>query len=131
MSVSSWRRHLRDRPSWSAASALCCLIPRAVSVAELFFRLPDLLRFAYIRIMGRLPRPIEDNLVYHALNRGNNRADIFADPGDHEAFLLALAKTQQRYPFRLFGCCLMTNHFHLLLRPAPGQSISRILQSLT
>ena len=25
----------------------------------------------------------------------------------------------------------MTNHFHLLLRPEPGQSISRILQSLT
>jgi REP-associated tyrosine transposase len=81
--------------------------------------------------MGRLPRPIEDNLVYHALNRGNNRADIFADPEDHEAFLLALGKTRQRYPFRLFGYCLMTNHFHLLLCPAPGQSISRILQSLT
>jgi putative transposase len=25
----------------------------------------------------------------------------------------------------------MTNHFHLLLRPGPGQSISRIVQSLT
>ena len=25
----------------------------------------------------------------------------------------------------------MSNHFHLLLKPAPGQSISRILQSLT
>ena len=32
---------------------------------------------------------------------------------------------------RLFGYCLMSNHFHLLLKPAPGQSISRILQSLT
>ena len=35
------------------------------------------------------------------------------------------------YPFRLFGYCLMTNHFHLLLRPERAQSISRILQSLT
>ena len=26
-----------------------------------------------------------------------------------------------------FGYCLMSNHFHLLLKPAPGQSISRIL----
>ena len=33
--------------------------------------------------------------------------------------------------FALFGYCLMSNHFHLLLKPAPGQSISRILQSLT
>ena len=36
-----------------------------------------------------------------------------------------------RCPFALFGYCLMSNHFHLLLKPAPGQSISRILQSLT
>src|SRR5262245_38855214 len=81
--------------------------------------------------MGRLPRQVDDGLVYHALNRGNNRADVFADDADHEAFLEALAKTQVRYPFHLFGYCLMTNHFHLLLRPKPRQSISRILQSLT
>src|SRR5438876_4693495 len=43
----------------------------------------------------------------------------------------ALARAQGRYPFRLYGYCLMTNHFHLLLQPADGQSISRILQSLT
>src|SRR3954466_8008201 len=81
--------------------------------------------------MARLPRPIDDGLIYHAINRGNNRADVFTDPGDHEAFLAALARTQLRYPFDLLGYCLMTNHFHLLLRPAPGQSISRVLQSLT
>ena len=34
---------------------------------------------AIIRAMGRLPRTIEDGLVYHALNRGNNRADVFGD----------------------------------------------------
>ena len=46
-------------------------------------------------------------------------------------FLGDLARTKARYPFALFGYCLMPNHFHLLLKPAPGQSISRILQSLT
>jgi len=81
--------------------------------------------------MGRLPRAIDDGLVYHALNRVNNRAAVFGDDDDHLAFLQALAATKQRYPFRLFGYCLMTNHFHLLLRPELGQSISRILQSLT
>jgi putative transposase len=81
--------------------------------------------------MGRLPRPTEECLVYHALNRGNNRADVFADESDHEAFHAALSRTQERYPMQLYGYCLMTNHFHLLLRPGPGQSISRILQSLT
>ncbi len=81
--------------------------------------------------MGRLPCAIDDGLVYHALNRGNNRARVFANDDDHLAFLQALATTKERYPFRLFGYCLMSNHFHLLLRPEPGQSISRILQSLT
>jgi putative transposase len=81
--------------------------------------------------MGRLPRAIEDGLVYHALNRGNNRAAVFANDDDHVAFLQALAATKERHPFRLLGYCLMTDHFHLLLRPEPGQSISRILQSLT
>src|SRR5512135_1909245 len=81
--------------------------------------------------MGRLTRPIDDDLVYHALNRGNNRAPVFHDESDHEAFLEALARTRRRYPFRLYGYCLMTNHFHLLLRPEPGQPISRIVQSLT
>jgi REP-associated tyrosine transposase len=81
--------------------------------------------------MPRLPTPIDDGFVYHAINRGNNRADDFREPGDQQAFLEALGRTRERFPFRLFGDCLMTNHFHLLLRPADGQSISRILQTLT
>jgi putative transposase len=81
--------------------------------------------------MPRLPRPIDDGFVYHAINRGNNRADVLGEAGDHEAFLEAMERARERYPFRLYGYCLMTNHFHLLIRPEGGQSISRILQSLT
>jgi putative transposase len=81
--------------------------------------------------MGRPLRTIDDRLVYHALNRGNNRADVFGDDADCVAFLEAFGKTKERYPFRLLGYCLITNHFHLLCRPEVGQSISRILQSLT
>jgi putative transposase len=81
--------------------------------------------------MGRLPRAVDDGLVFHALNRGNNRGRVFADDADYLAFLEALSKTKERYPFRLLGYCLMSNHFHLLLRPESGQTISRILQSLT
>ena len=53
--------------------------------------------------MGRLPRAIEDGLVYHALNRGNNRAAVFAEEDDHVAFLQALAATKERYAFRLLA----------------------------
>ena len=81
--------------------------------------------------MPRLARPVADGLLYHAINRGNNRAAVFLCPQDYLAFLKALAQTQERYPFRLFGYCLMTNHFHRLLSPEPGQSVSRIMQSLS
>jgi putative transposase len=81
--------------------------------------------------MPRLPRPIADGLTYHALNRGNNRGAVFEAAEDYLLFLKALGQTQKRYPFRLYGYCLMTDHFHLLLAPEPGQSVSRILQSLT
>jgi len=81
--------------------------------------------------MPRPPRPVADGLLYHALNRGNDRAAVFFGAADYLAFLQALGQTQQRYPFALYGYCLLTNHFHLLLAPGPGQSVSRILQSLT
>jgi putative transposase len=81
--------------------------------------------------MGRQPRLVADGLVYHALNRGNNRARVFFHDADFQQFLDALAQTKQRYPFRLYAYCLMENHLHLVLEPAAGQNISRIVQSLT
>ena len=54
----------------------------------------------YIPFMGRLPRAIDDGLIDHALNRGNNRADVFIDDEDREAFLAALALTTAKYPFQ-------------------------------
>jgi putative transposase len=81
--------------------------------------------------MGRPPRTLGDDLIYHALNRGNNGQSVFEDDDDLNAFIDAIAKTQARYPFRLYGYCLMPNHFHVLLKPESGASISRIIQSIT
>jgi putative transposase len=79
--------------------------------------------------MPRPLRPIADGLVYHLVNRGNNRQAVFRKPADYAAFLAALAELKERKPFKLYGYCLMSNHFHLLLRPT-GDSVSRIVQSL-
>ena len=51
--------------------------------------------------MPRLPRPVADGLVYHAIKRGNNRDRVFADAEDFRALPRAPARTQARYPFRL------------------------------
>ena len=46
-------------------------------------------------------------LFYHAINRGNNRADVLGPEGERDMFLGDLARTKARYPFALFGYCLM------------------------
>jgi putative transposase len=79
--------------------------------------------------MPRPLRPIADGLVYHVIDRGNNRQPVFFDDGDCLAFLKALADLKERKRFALYGYCLMENHFHLLLRPRSG-SVSRLMQSL-
>src|SRR4051812_4436943 len=79
--------------------------------------------------MPRPLRPIAERLVYHVINRGNNRAAVFRDDGDYAAFLKALLELKARRPFELYGYCLMPNHFHLLLR-ALETPISRLMQSL-
>ncbi len=81
--------------------------------------------------MGRPLPPDGEGLVDHAINRGDNREVVFIDDQDHPAFLSSLGRTQLRYPFRVYGYCLMSNRFHLLLRPEPTTTIGRILQSLT
>jgi len=40
---------------------------------------------------------VADGLIYHAINRGNNRERVFFGAGDFRAFLKALAQTQLRY----------------------------------
>jgi putative transposase len=79
--------------------------------------------------MPRPLRPIDGGLIYHVIDRGNNRQDVFHKKGDFEAFLAALADLKERKPFELYGYCLLNNHFHLLIRPREA-AISRIMQSL-
>src|SRR4051812_39512880 len=79
--------------------------------------------------MPRPPRPIADDLVYHVINRGNNRAPVFLGDGDFAAFLDALADLKRRRPFALYASCLRGTPSPLLL-PPPLTPISRLVQSL-
>ncbi len=65
--------------------------------------------------MPRPLRPIADGLIYHVINRGNNRQTVFESEGDYAAFLKAIADLKERKPFELYGYCLMGNHIHILL----------------
>jgi putative transposase len=81
--------------------------------------------------MPRTARAVRAGVVYHMINRGNAGADLFHKPADFDAFLRVLAEALERQakarrPVDLLAYCLMSNHWHLVLRSrrAAGDSDS-------
>jgi putative transposase len=70
-------------------------------------------------------------LVYHVLNRGNERGPIFHKRGDARAFMQLLVEAKRRFPMRLLGWCLMNNHWHLALWPREDGDVSAFMGWLT
>jgi hypothetical protein len=56
-----------------------------------------------------------EEACYHLMDRGHNREMIFVDDEDRRAFLNLVQRYQQRFGFRIYHYCLMSNHFHLLV----------------
>lgn len=67
--------------------------------------------------------------IYHVINRGNNKGDIFIDEKDYNVFLKHLREVKEEKDFFLYCYCLMPNHFHLLLE-VNQEPLSKIMQSL-
>ena len=64
--------------------------------------------------------------LYHVINRGNYRRDLFISAGTAEAFLNTLFEAADRYRWRVHGYVLMRNHFHLAvetLEPTLGEGM--------
>ena len=77
--------------------------------------------------MPRPPRADEAGGLYHALNRGNLRADIFKKEGDFVTFEKTLFEGLQLHQIELFSYQLMSNHYHLVLRPLVDGEMSRFM----
>ena len=74
--------------------------------------------------MPRTARASAAGHCYHALNRGNGRAQVFHDADDYHAFVRLLRQACARVRMRLVGLCLMPNHFHLVLWPRGDDDLS-------
>ena len=70
-------------------------------------------------------------LIYHVLNRGNNRQIVFAEEQDYLHYLEILKRYKEKFNFKIFAYCLMTNHIHLLLKTSLEGTISQIMKAIT
>jgi putative transposase len=80
--------------------------------------------------MPRTARASLGNWVYHVLNRGNGRAEVFHKDEDYAAFAALFAPACERLRMRVLGWCLMPNHFHLVLWPHGDGDLGRWMQWL-
>jgi REP element-mobilizing transposase RayT len=52
-------------------------------------------------------------MMFHVLNRGGARMQVFEKAGDYQAFGRVLQETLEEAPMRIRAYCLMPNHWHL------------------
>jgi REP-associated tyrosine transposase len=77
--------------------------------------------------MPRIARVVVPGVLHHITQRGNNRQDVFLTDDDREFYLNLLKKRSRQDGLEVLGYCLMTNHVHLLVRPAAAESLARTL----
>ncbi|GHU21406.1 hypothetical protein FACS1894172_17350 [Spirochaetia bacterium] len=69
-------------------------------------------------------------LTYHVASEVNRRAYELEPVEDRKLFLAVIreAKTKKGFKFELWNFCIMSNHFHFLITPHEGQSLSEIMK---
>lgn len=79
-----------------------------------------------------MPRPLRieyENAYYHVMNRGRARQKIFHDEHYYEAFLRTLREAHQRFGLQILCYCLMSNHYHLLVK-TPEANLGRAMRHI-
>jgi REP element-mobilizing transposase RayT len=67
--------------------------------------------------------------VYHVTSRGNAKQAIFIEDGDRERFFDVLTIVVERFNWFCHACCLMGNHYHLLIE-TPDGNLSKGMREL-
>lgn len=79
--------------------------------------------------MPRQSREKGEHGIYHIIQRGNERKNIFISDYDKQKFLDILAKMKEKYNYTIYGFCIMDNHVHLLINDN-GNDISKLMKSI-
>ena len=68
--------------------------------------------------------------IYHWINRGILKKDLFHKDSDYLFFLKLLREYKSVYGIHIYHYCLMTNHIHLLMAASSSYELSKFSQAV-
>jgi putative transposase len=69
-------------------------------------------------------------MLFHVLNRGVGRMQIFGTENDYHAFYRVVEQTLRVAPIRICAYCFMPNHWHFVLWPEHDGDLSQFIQRM-
>jgi putative transposase len=81
--------------------------------------------------MPRSRRTAWAGAVFHVVNRGVERRNVFLADRDYERFVTLLRDGKERAPVKVFGFCLMPNHFHIIIEPETNEALGVYMHWVT
>ncbi|OUL59298.1 transposase [Pseudoalteromonas ulvae] len=79
--------------------------------------------------MSRPLRIEYENAFYHVMNRGRGRENTFLSDDDFKYFLYCVEQASIRFNIEVHSYCLMTNHYHLLIK-TPDANLGRAMKHI-
>ena len=76
----------------------------------------------------RKKREFIEGAFYHVTSRTNDKVRVFNNKIGRKIMLITLQNAKEKYNFTLTNFCIMPNHIHLLIRPAEGTCLTKIMQ---
>ena len=79
-----------------------------------------------------MTRPLRleyENAIYHVMNRGINRREIYSGDEHRNAFLGIISQASCIFGIEILAWCLMKNHYHLLIK-TPRGNLSRAMRHI-
>jgi putative transposase len=78
--------------------------------------------------VGRNPRLLEGNVVYHVFNRRTDKQCLFASDAAYEDFLGVIERAKKLYPIRFHAYCLINTHWHFAASAEVPRTLSACFQ---
>ena len=82
-----------------------------------------------VLLLPRIARDYSEIGVYHIINRGIDKQNIFLDENDKYKFMNDVKETKEKYKYELYSYCLMDNHVHFVIFDKE-KNISKVMQSI-